>query len=93
VRWLGIIGVILLIVGLIVPIFGPMAGRNFGLESFVLIGVGLVVLAAGTVRKRPSKDEGALDGSYGDATGSTIDHGGHNEHGGHDGGHGDGGGH
>lgn len=87
--WLGIIGLVLLVLGLIVPLFGPMLGRNFGLESFAITAVGLVLFALHLLLRRPPEDPGASEGSYGDAADSS----GSSDHGGHDGGDGDAGGH
>jgi hypothetical protein len=82
-------GVVLLLAGLIVPMFGPMLGRNLGHAALGLTIAGLVAFAAGTIRRRSGEDGGAVDGSYGDATGPDTDLG---RHDGHDGGQdGDGG--
>jgi hypothetical protein len=85
-----IVAVALIIVGSIVPLFGPMLGRNFGLESAVIIGVGLVTWAVTTIRRRPNADGSASGGTYGDSTGASDFHGSHDGHGG---GHGGDGGH
>ena len=85
-RWLGIAGLVLIIAGLIVPMFGPMFDRNFGYESLALTLAGMGVLAAGRIRRSLLKDRGAIDGSYGDATGGDSDRENHHAHNGeHDG--------
>jgi hypothetical protein len=82
--WVSIAAIALIVMGLILPMFGPIFDRNFGLESFVFIAVGLVVLVIGVIWRRGSADGSSVGGSYGDATGATNDHAGHD---GHEGGH------
>jgi hypothetical protein len=43
VRWLGIAGVLLLVAGLLTPLFGPILGRNFGQTAFALTVAGLIL--------------------------------------------------
>jgi hypothetical protein len=82
-------GVVLVLAGVITPLFGPMLGRNYGRASFALTLLGLAVFALAAIRRRPGRDEGTSDGNYGGATGTNGDAGGHDwDDGGH-GGNGD----
>jgi hypothetical protein len=88
VRWLGIVGVLLLISGLLTPLFGPMFGRNFGEISLGLTLVGLVLFALSALQRPRSSANVAPDGTYGDATGAEVQDG-HDSHIGGHGGEGD----
>jgi len=80
--WLGITGVVLIVAGVFVPMFGPMLGRDFGRLQLALCGAGLAAWGAAVIaRKLRGTREDSVDG---DAAGDFHDHDGHN------GGHGDG---
>jgi hypothetical protein len=84
VRWLGIAGVMLLLAGLITPLFGPLLGRNFGHVSLALTIAGLVLFGLSALFQRRSGDSGTPDGGYGDPSGIHSANG----HDSHDHGHG-----
>lgn len=82
-RWLGIAGVLLLLAGLIAPLFGPLVSRNFGQASLALTIAGLVLFGLSALHQRSSGDRGAPDGSSGDVPGADSLNGNDSEDGGH----------
>ena len=69
-RWLGIAGVLLLMAGLLTPLFGPILGRNFGQAAFALTVAGLILFGLSALYQRIRGNSDLADGSSGDASGT-----------------------